>query len=214
MTSVSDLDFDATVVTFDDPAHPGGLVLAATHALTGAPAYAGYVRYPDGGFAWLSATAVWGMDGHPWALVHRHAVHADEPARPGGPAAACSGGEMRITDDLEAGLHTLDPRRRPRRPRRLATTGVPSASPAAADWQLLVEDGIDDDAPSAITVLDAQGALPSGMRLRAAPGLASRLLAASEEVRSEVALEARDLPRRLRSRVPDALVLRPPADGH
>ncbi|MFT4214681.1 MAG: hypothetical protein QM622_07895 [Microbacterium sp.] len=207
MTPVSALAFDAAIVTFDDRGNPRGLELAATRPLTAALSYTAYVRYPDGRFAWLSSSAVWAWDGHPWALVRRYDATAEEPARPAGPAMLVGGGEMRITDDLDAGLHTLDPKHTPRRPRRVAATGSP-ASASASTWSVLVEDGIDEASASTITVLDAEGAVPSGLRLSAPPMLATRLLAGVGALHEPVSAPLDGVRARWRSRVPDTMVLR------
>ncbi|MFT4229793.1 MAG: hypothetical protein QM602_05845 [Microbacterium sp.] len=207
MTPVSALAFDAAIVTFDDRRNSRGLVLAATRPLSAALSYTAYVRYPDGRFAWLSSSAVWAWGGQPWALVQRFDATADEPALPGGPAVRVGGGEIRITDDLDAGLRALDPRHTPRRPRRVAATGSP-ASTSASTWSVLVEDGVDEAAPSMITVLDAGGAVPSGLCLSAPPMLATRLLADTGALRASVSDPLDGIRARGRSCVPGTMLLR------
>lgn len=209
MTRVADLDFTHTVVTFDDPAHPSGLVLGATHPLTDAPAYTAYVRWPDGGLAWLTSIAVWPMDGHPWAVVNRFDVDADDDAVPAlspGSRERRGGGEMRVTDDLEAGRRTLDPEHAPSRPLRVDALARREDAPSTVTpWIVLVEDGRDATAPSKITVLDGVGEVPSGLLLLGDARLASRLRA-DGSVRTSVD-PLGDLPRRMRARVPQRLTL-------
>lgn len=209
MRHVADLDFTYTVVTFDDPAHPSGLVLAATQPLTDAPSYSAYVRWPDDQFAWLTSIAARSMDGHPWAIVNRFDVDPDvdavaTPASGLGPRRG--GGEMHVTDDLEAGRRTLDRAHTPSRPVRVDALARRENSPhAVAPWNVLVEDGRDAVTPSRITILDGFGEVPSGLLLLGEAMLASRLRAEGS-VRTSVDTLA-EVPRRVRSRIPQRLAL-------
>lgn len=209
MRRVADLDFAHAVVTFDDPAHPGGIVLAATHPLSDAPLYSAYVRWPDGSLAWLTSIAVWSMDGHPWAIVNRFDVEPDDPDLPTlvpGARERRGGGEMRVTDDLEAGRRTLDPVHTPSHPVRVdALARRDDISNPASLWSVLVEDGRDASTSSRITVLDGVGDVPSGLLLLGEARLASRLQAEGS-VRTPVDV-CGDLPRRVRAQIPRSLTL-------
>ena len=110
LTRVRDLAYVHTVATFDDREHPEGVELPSTAPLVSGASFGAFVRLPDSTFAWLSSTAVWDEDGHPWALVRRYRIDADAggtpPPRPGD-RRLNGGGELRITDAIESGLATL-----------------------------------------------------------------------------------------------------------
>ncbi|MFT4050774.1 MAG: hypothetical protein QM677_00820 [Microbacterium sp.] len=73
---------------------------------------------------------------------------------------------------------------------------------------MLVEDGIDEAAPPMITVLDAAGSVPSGLRLSASPMLATRLVTETGALREPVVASLDGVQGRWKSRVPDTSVLR------
>ncbi|MDL5351505.1 hypothetical protein [Microbacterium sp. zg-YB36] len=201
---VRDLMFPASVATFDE--HPDGVILTTTAPPTDAATFTAFARFPDGRFAWLSSTAVWGRGGHPWAVVRRLHIDADAPAHP--PAhpedpRLSGGGELTVTDDLAAGRDTLSPARTTVRPARLRAHAWPgdAAGDAREALSVLVEDGITPASPSTITVLNG-GALPSGLTLRAEPGLATRLMEGPVALTSATELLSPDAPPRLRRKLP------------
>lgn len=206
MTRVAELDFSARVVTFDDPAHPSGVILDATRSLSDHPTYTAYVRYPDGRYAWLASVAVWARDEHPWAVVNSFTTDADAVAHTDGPCERRGGAEMQITDDLEAGARTLDPDRTPSRPVRVEAIALRGAHMSTV-WQLTVEDGRTARSLSTITVLDAGRDAPSGLALTAEPQLASRLRDDGAPVRTEVTPAAESPGRRMRMGLPTTLVV-------
>ena len=206
MTRVADLDFSARVVTFDDPAHPSGVILAATSALSERPTYTAYVRYPDGRYAWLASVAVWARDEHPWAVANSFTIDADAVAHAGGPRERRGGAELQITDDLEAGTRTLDPNRTPSRPARVEAIALRDGRMSTV-WQLTIEDGATPRSPSTITVLDAGRDVASGLTLTAEPQLASRLRADGAPLRTNVGAAEEVVSLRARTRLPTTLIV-------
>ncbi|MCR2799927.1 hypothetical protein QNO21_12415 [Microbacterium sp. zg-Y818] len=216
---VRDLPFPFSVTTFDDPRHPGGLVVATTAPLGGDPAFHAFAAFPDGRFAWLASTATWGRDDHPWALVRRFHIDGDATADlPDGSRdpRLSGGGELTVTDDLEAGRRMLTPGRTPSRPARTRATawaGITPGSPGDA-MSVMVQDGVGHGDPATVTVLSG-GGVPSGLALQVDPQLAARLREGAAPVTTATALPTAGVPARVLRSIPAQLTLvaEPPSVG-
>ncbi|MEU1971205.1 hypothetical protein ABZ477_06105 [Microbacterium sp. NPDC019599] len=213
MTRIAELDFSHSVVTFDDPEHPSGLGIPTTQPLQGDP-FEAFARLGPDRYAWLTATAVWGENEHPWALVRRYDVDGDSdahvPSRLPDPRLRLSG-EIVVTDDLEAGRAARSPGSAPRRPRRVQTRAWTEDD--ARPFDVVVTDGIADADPATLVVL-AGGGIPSGAAFLTEAGLAGRLAQSEENLTVDITPRGEVVPppaswwqRRALARLPRRIVV-------